>query len=319
MLLSCATDDYLRAHVGLISPRSSTLYAHSLRRLLQFLGDRSVESITLDDLRAFRAALFERTERYRDHPSRPPERGGLSVSSIHGHLRVVRQLFKWLTDEGHLPANPAARLELPELGDPPPKDLARADLGVLLAAAKRSRRDYALVLFLADTGARAGGASHVRVDDLDLARGRAGVCEKGKRGRVRGRTVYLKPQTVAALEDWLSERKKQVARRAKRWGRFDSRWLFLSRTGGRLTEGGIYECLERIADVAGVSDRYNPHAFRHGLARAMLENGCDLARVSQVLGHADVRVTAKFYGRFADEKLKKAHDQYSWIVGEPAT
>ena len=44
-------------------------------------------------------------------------------------------------------------------------------------------RDKAILLFLLDTGCRAGGLFSLKVDDLDLQHLRANVLEKGEKGR----------------------------------------------------------------------------------------------------------------------------------------
>ena len=70
---------------------------------------------------------------------------------------------------------------------------------------------------------------------------------------------------------------------------------------------------ERLAMCAKVKSRSNPHAFRHGFARGAVENGVDLSKVSQLLGHRDVSVTVKFYARWADDELERAHARASWL------
>lgn len=307
MQLSCAITAYLTAHRGIVSPKTLRIYRQSLDQVLAHLGDRSTGQITLDDLRAFRAALFDRRERYAKNTMRPRECGPLSPWTIHGHIRVVRQLFRWLAEEQKIDHNPAARLELPELGNEPPKGITESDLKRMLDYAElRSARDYALVMFVADTAARLGGVTGLCLTDLQLRRGRAVVREKGRHGRCKARIVYLTPPTCSAMRAWLKERDQHPMST-------ESERIFIGNKGA-LTADGIYLVFRRIAQRAGIKGRFNPHSLRHGLARAMLERGADLARVSQILGHSSIVVTARFYAVFADHELKKAHDQFSWLA-----
>ena len=48
------------------------------------------------------------------------------------------------------------------------------------------------------------------------------------------------------------------------------------------------------------------HSLRHSAATAMLEAGIHLRGVSDLLGHADIRITAETYGHLSDEVAKSA-------------
>jgi len=214
----------------------------------------------------------------------------------------VRRFFKWLVEEGYLDQNPAARLELPPLPEEPPKAVTEEDLRRLLEAARDDPRDYALLCFLADTAARVGAVAALRLENLDLANRRALVWEKGRGGRKRARYVYFSERTKRALEEYIRVRPED-----------GSGCLFVSKRGGGLTSNAIYQVLRRLAKKAGVTGRFNPHAFRHGWARGALKNGADLGTVSDILGHSSVEVTKRFYARWADDELQRRHDRFTWL------
>lgn len=302
MLLSEALEAFDLSLKGIVAPSTQRCYTSVVRKLLRFLGDRDIETITITDLRRWRASLFDRESRYADHPTRPEEEGGLSVWSVHNYVRGILKFFSWLMEEGLLEGNPAARLKLPELPEEPPKDISRANMVCLVETAQdSSARDYALVCFLADTGCRVGGAAGLWLPDLELDRGRALVREKGKGGKRKARYVYLKQRTVDALNSWLSVRPSDKG---------DAVFLGLK---GPLTESGMYQVLRRLANAADIEGRHNPHAMRHGWARGALRKGADVNDVSQILGHSGIAVTVLFYGQWADDELKERHDQFSWL------
>jgi site-specific recombinase XerD len=94
-------------------------------------------------------------------------------------------------------------------------------------------------------------------------------------------------------------------------------WLDVRDLPGRsvfgLKASGVYQVLERTARRGGVRGRWNPHAFRHGFARGLLDNGADLATVSQLMGHSDVSITVRFYARWSDEELHRKHARFTWL------
>lgn len=287
MRLTDAIVDFYASMEGVLRPRSISFYRDRLPSLLEAIGsERHLEEIEIRDLRAWRAELAGY---------------GYKPLTIHGYVRAVRRFFNWCVSEGYLEASPAQRLELPRLPDNEPKAVDPRDLHKMLEEARgRSLRDYAIVCFLADTGCRVGGLLSLRLRDLDLTAGRATLRTKGGKERA----VFLSPETVAALRAYLLVR-------PEKWG--DALWIGKR---GPIGRQAVYMMLRTLAREAGVEGRCNPHAFRHGAARAMLENGADLGTVSQLLGHADLETTHRYYARWTQAELQERHRRFSWLNGE---
>ena len=285
------------------SQRTVDGYRGGLGYLVDHLGDRDVATITLADLRGYAAALRARGERFADHEYAPTKAGGLSPFTVANYLRSVKRLFNWLFEEGLLEANPAARLKNPVPTRREPKAASMDDIAAILAATAGhdlvNLRDRALILFLIDTGCRAGGICGLTLDDVNLEGRAARVTEKGERTRM----LPLSPATVTALRTWLDVRPA------------GSPWVWVT-LGPRikrvqLDEDGLGEVLRRLKKVAGITGRVNPHSFRHAFAREWLRNGGDLGTLSSMLGHADPAVTVRFYAVFTDFELGEFHERFS--------
>jgi len=110
--------------------------------------------------------------------------------------------------------------------------LEKAEIDALLAAPDRQtaqgRRDYALLLFLYNAGARATEAAQLKVGDLDIR----AACVKitGKSGKQR--LCPLWPATIAALHAVIDERTA-------------SEPIFVNRLGHPITRFGIHTLVER--------------------------------------------------------------------------
>lgn len=273
MELKTAIEHFYHAMEGTVSERTLQWYRQRLAPL-ESLANKDIASITTNDLREIYTGLLHK--------------GTYSPHTLHGFIRAWRRLFRWIYREGHIPTNPADRLRFPPLPQEPPKGINDNDLPKLLAACKNDQH-RALILFLADTGARLGGVLRLRREDLDIASRRALVREKGNKARY----VYFGEATVTALQKWLNSRTDDDPR------------VFL------LGADGVRSMLKRCARRAGLSGRWNPHAFRHGFARRILANGGNLAQVSQLMGHSTIYVTAQFYGRFATKELQEFHSRYN--------
>ncbi len=298
-MLTDEIDQFLLSLITVRSPQTIIWYRKRLAPLRQI--EKNISSVNLLDLQQIYAGLAERRTLYAGHPTKPSEPGPLSPATLCGYVRAWRAFFNWCIEAGLICANPARKLKLPRLPDQPPKAISRADMEKIVEAARRSStRDYALVCILADSACRVGGLCALTLDNLDLDRAQAIVLEKGQ-----FRFLLFTPRTVAAIRAYLLDR-PQVHSSA----------LFIGQKKTPLQTSGVYQLLGRLADSAGVQGRHNPHAFRHGWARAALSAGADLGDVAQLLGHRSVQTTYQFYGRWTTDELHALHARYTWLPQE---
>lgn len=284
MQLRAAVEAFLLSLNGVTSPATLVWYRRRLFDLADFLGGVApgtsqgcdVAAVTITDLRRWRVALVERAT--------------LSVHTLHGYVRAARRFFRWLEIEGLLVRSPASRLELPRLPRGQVKGIEHDDLRKMLEAAKDCPRDLALCWFFYSTAARVGGVVNLCLGDVHLERGMAYVTEKGNKTR----PVFLLPEAVCALRAWLVVRPSLA-----------DEHVFVG-LRGPLGTSGVYQVLKRLAKRAGVESGWNSHAFRHRRARDWQAAKVSLGVVSQLLGHADVSVTANIYGRMPENELQRA-------------
>jgi len=280
MLVKKTIDTFIMLQEGRLSDKTVQWYRFYLRPLIEHLGNRDITTLQPQDIHEYYRLIRERAEQN-------------SAYSLFNFARAARRFFRWAREEEYIERNLAHRLPLPRVPKPDPKGISDDDLRTLLKAASASPRDYAILLFLADTGARLGGIASLTLERLDLGNRRAIVLEKGKGGN-KARVVFFGETTARALEAWLHIRPKSE----------DDR-VFL------LTGDGIYQVLKRLAQRTGIKGRWNPHAFRHAFARRLLSNGASLGVVSHLMGHSTVNVTVDYYARFAYDELQAFHEKYS--------
>lgn len=162
--------------------------------------------------------------------------------------------------------------------------LEKAEIDALLAAPDRrtaqGRRDYALLLFLYNTGARASEAVSVKVADLKLHT--ASVKIHGKGGKQRYCPLWT--ATVAELTILVADA-------------LPSRAVFVNRCGQSITRFGIYTTVERyglkvVAQMPSLATkRVSPHSIRHTTATHLLRAGVDINTIRGWLGHVSLDTT----------------------------
>lgn len=290
-LLACRADG--------LRPATLQWYRSLLTAFADALANQELATITPRMIRQYIVDLEDRADRYIDAVQKPKQRGGLSKASVAAHVRALHAFWKWCEREYHLAHNPMENIKRQRVVPPEPKAISGEDFVKLFNATEAGRfgeRDRAILVFLADTGARLGGLITLTLDNLFIEDQRAIVREKGQKTR----SVVFTAYTARILYQWLAAR-RAVA----------SRYVFTSQRGAKLTESGVNQMLDRLKTRAGTTGRVNPHSFRHGFAREYLRNGGDLATLARLLGHSDISTTAAYYAVFSQDELAGLHEKFS--------
>jgi len=202
----------------------------------------------------------------------------LSPGSVTNHLCALRffyiQTLKRPWSIADTPY-PKKRYRLPTI-------LSQEEVGQLIDAAPTPF--YRTILMtLYGTGARRTELTRLKVSDIDSRR--MVVHIQGGKGR-QDRDVMLSPVLLEELRaHWRRLRKKSV-------------WLFPGNpwhTGDHpMSDKTAYHACTEAARRAGIKKRIYPHVLRHCFATHMLEAGADLYTIQILLGHHDLKETARY-------------------------
>jgi integrase/recombinase XerD len=162
--------------------------------------------------------------------------------------------------------------------------LEKTEMDALLAApnrtSKQGGRDYALLLFLYNTGARASEAASLRIGHIDWDSKSVWITGKGNKQR----RCPLWRFTLEQLRRLAGQRSAETH-------------LFLNRRGDPLTRYGIHTLVERYVTKLHVSlpslrkKRVSPHIIRHTTATHLLWAGVDINTIRAWLGHVSIDTT----------------------------
>lgn len=213
---------------------------------------------------------------------------GLTVISIRRKLAAVRALFKFLLQEGVVPANLAARLRTPKARQRLPEVISEEKTNRLLDAVQSGEpvekpskeRDIAILELLYGCGIRLGELVGINLEDIDLRSGWLRVRGKGNKER----QVPVGERAVAAVERYLRTRSALPGERA----------LLLNSRSGRLSDRQVRRLVKLYALLVTGDSTVHPHSFRHAYATHLLNDGADLRAIQELLGHARLSTTQKY-------------------------
>lgn len=268
-------------------------YADDYKKFFEFVGpDAEIDKISLQDLRFCVGSLS--AKKY-------------SVASINRFIASVRALFAYSQKFGRLQVNPALQIKSLKAPKRLPNFMTGTEVDALCSAPQKNEllwasRDKAIFEMLYSSGCRVAELASLKLGDFTAGGKSAVVKGKGKKDRI----VYFEDDALAALKDYLAER-KALLERLKVPGQ---KALFVNKKGGQLSTRGIRWIVSRYSGPEGTNRHVSPHAFRHTFATSMLSSGADVRVVQEMLGHASISTTQR-YTHVTTEQLidtyKRAH------------
>lgn len=221
------------------------------------------------------------------------ERGN-SVATRNQRLAAIHSLFRFISRQVPELVDQAIQIRaIPVRRSPTPAMpyLEKHEIDALLAVPDhqraQGRRDYAILLSLYNTGARASELATLAVGDLTLD------TSPSVRLLVKGRKTRVCPlwaHTAEVLRDLLGAR-PQSPPNAR---------VFLNVRGNPMTRFGIHALLTRTVKKAAATvpslktKRVSPHTVRHTTAVHLLRAGVDINTIRAWLGHVCLETTNRY-------------------------
>ncbi len=228
------------------------------------------------------------------------EKAPCSSSTIHRKAACLRSFYKHLRRDELIGDDPTASLAAPRRSKKLPHVLNYAEVQKLLAAPQGSAptalRDRALLEVMYACGLRASETIGLELADIDTHEGFLRARGKGSKERM----VPLGRQAILAIDAYMR------GGRPKLIGERHEVKLFVNFRGGPLTRQGLYKIVQGHARDAGLAGKMSPHTLRHSFATHLLENGCDLRAVQEMLGHADI-ATTQMYTHISGQHLRDVY------------
>ena len=151
--------------------------------------------------------------------------------------------------------------------------------------------NQAIFYLLWQGGLRVGEVEELRLEDLDFPDGRLTV--RNSKG-MKDRTIYLTPSVIGVMQAYLEVR-----------GEGTGGQVFLYRNAP-LNKSFIHSSLRAISEKAGVP--VYPHRLRHTCGTQLLNAGCRITSIQQILGHENINTTM-IYARVYNQTV--AEDFYA--------
>lgn len=217
--------------------------------------------------------------------------GGVSARTVARTLSSVRGYHRFLVATGGASGDPTVNVSpeppLRKLPDVLPYHEIRRLLEAVDTSSLLGLRNRAMFEVAYGAGLRVSELLTLTISNLAFDEGFLRIMGKGAKERI----VPVGGEAVHWTGRYREVARPRLAARARDAGRSPSDTLFLTARGRPLSRMGYWKILRKEALRAGVRGRLKPHTLRHSFATHLLEGGCDLRIVQELLGHSDITTT----------------------------
>lgn len=286
-----AAERFMHEYVAITSENPEQF---EIRRapLEEYFGDTYLTMID-------RAAVNRYTRQRSAQDKKRRGAGKVSNSTINREIAFLSRLFTWAKYEAAIYGgeNPCSRLRLNEPEPDADHFLTPEQVDNLMAASADHLKP--IIRFCLGTFARIGSVLLLEWPQVDLTPGAERVTFLGE--TTKAHRTYSVPLT----EDVIA-----VLRRGP-LGVASHKQVFTYQ--GRPI-GRINDSFRRAAKRAGLPSWVTPHSLRHSAAVWFRENGGDLFRLQELMGHSDIKQTM----RYAKVSRRYLRDSLAYM-GRPVT
>lgn len=255
-------------------------YINDLYYLYEFVK-KDLLNVTEEDIRDYLELLNLKKEK---------------TTSIRRKISTFKSYYKYLYKNNFIEKKyyPLAKIGYPKLEKKLPKFIYYNDLLEIINESSKNKdgiRDKLIIEMLYATGLRVSELVNIKINDIDFNNRRIIVCGKGNKERI----VYYGEYAENVLNEYIETHRKNK-----------ENYLFMNSRGEKLTDRGVRYIIDNIMKRLSVKTHVTPHVLRHTFATDMLNNGCDIKVVQELLGHSTLKTT-EVYTHVTNERLKEVY------------
>lgn len=256
--------------------------------LLDFLefNDNNILNVNKDIVNKYMKNLYDKN---------------ISKSTISRRLSSLRGFYNYLYKNDIVLKNYFIGIKNPKKEHSLPKLVKDIDVDKMFDVPNINnplgQRNLLIIRILYSTGIRVSELINIKLLDIDITQRTIKILGKGNKERI----VVFGYHTKEILELYLKSGRYRLNKN-------NSEYLILNKDGDKLSDRYIRKIIDDIIFKASIEMHVSPHMLRHTFATVMLNNGCDLVSVKDLLGHESLNTTS-IYTHVSDDKIKEIYNK----------
>jgi len=228
---------------------------------------------------------------------------GVASVSVNRALSSIRGFYRWLVRFGCREDDPTLRLRNLKTPKTLPAFLWEGEMAQFSELPDKAgilwpERDKALILAMYSGGLRISETASLSLKHMERDLSGARIIGKGNKER----QVFFSEEAREAINAYLPARKDRIK------AEHPTDRLFISLKGAPISVPGLRWIISKYAERSGLGKNIHPHSLRHSFATHLVNSGCDVRVVQELLGHASISTTQR-YTHVNMERLKKVYSE----------
>ena len=224
----------------------------------------------------------------------------LSKSSISRKLSSLRTFYKYLVLNKKVKSNPFILVSSPKKEKKLPKFINYNNIDEIFNIPNiqtiKGQRERLILEILYGCGIRVSELVNIKIKDIDFNNKTILIFGKGSKERIVSYGDYAQDMIKLYMKD---ARLKYLSGR-------QSEYLIVGKNEEKLTTRRIEQIIDDIIKQTSIKLNITPHMFRHTFATHLLDNGCELLAVQELLGHESLTST-EIYTHISNEHLRDVY------------
>lgn len=324
ILLNDYIEYWLKAYkLNKIEPTSySRLYSVYQHQIKESIGRKMIGNVTTTDIQK----LIDEYANPTTDKVKP-----LALSGLKKIIHLLKPCFQMAVTEGIIPSNPCNNVKLPVescvvvktkkqvcMSDDEMERFKEAALLKYKTTGEYRSRNGLVLLVMLNLGLRVGEIQALEWRDINFDK-KIVIINKTMQNNIHnynntGKKVYsrLKDSTktysgmrVLKLNDTVIFYLKELREYDNR-NNIVSKYVSSSHANTIVKERNLQRSLDRIVEIAEISEQVSLHTLRHTFGSALIRKGVGVEVVSKLMGHANINITYQKYIHVLQEQQAMA-------------
>ena len=223
-------------------------------------------------------------------------------TTISRKISALRTFYAFLYDKNIVDKNVFEYITLPKKEKRLPKYLSNDDIDEIFKIIDISTplgiRNRLILELLYGSGLRVSELCNIKLSDIDFSNKSIRIIGKGKKERI----VYYGEPCKRIIDLYLNGTRDEILVKNK------NEYLIIGnkKSNKSLSVRSVELILNNIIESTSLNKKASPHTLRHTFATHLLNDGCDILIVKELLGHSSLDTTG-IYTHISNERLRKVY------------
>ena len=225
-----------------------------------------------------------------------------SNATISRKISSLRTFYDYLYDNNLVTNNIFNYISSPKKEKKLPKYISNEDVSIIFdipdIKTPIGMRNRLIIELLYGTGIRVSELCNIKISDIDLKNKSIRILGKGSKERI----VYFGDICLRILNSYIKDARCELLRNKSN----DYLIVGAYKKDKKISVRSVELIINEIIRLAAIKKNISPHTFRHTFATHLLNEGCDILIVKELLGHSSLDTTG-IYTHVSNERLRNVY------------